>query len=358
MRIVSVEEMRHLEQRADAGGNSFGDMMETAGRLVAQAIVDRCPVGGASLVVLAGPGNNGGDGLVAARHLLLAGWKVYVHLARERSENDPVWSQLRGLGVAYGVGVGDEALTALRRHLAESGLVLDALFGTGAHPPVSGEVRVILDQLGQALSDRSDLRPDLVSPGRPGVSDRPLVIAVDVPSGLNADTGAVDELTPAADVTVTMGLPKLGLLTFPGAERVGELIVAEIGLPEPEVGGPTLMDGRLVSRLLPSRPRDAHKGTFGSALIVAGSTSYSGAALLAAGAAARTGCGLVTLAGVGPVVALADSMVPEATRLYLPADMGVVSGEAVAVLRRHWDKYEAMLVGPGLTTEKPVAQFL
>ncbi|NPV09487.1 MAG: NAD(P)H-hydrate dehydratase [Anaerolineae bacterium] len=361
MKIVTVEEMRRLEQQADASGNTFAQMMETAGLRAAMVAMDVCEGAVHPAVVLAGPGNNGGDGLVVARHLATAGGSVYVHLAQERDANDPVWQPLQKLGVAYAVGDGPEALQTLRARLDEAALVVDALLGTGARPPVRGAIASILEQLRQSLRARTERRPALLSVTAPGcLEPAPLVVAVDVPSGLDGDTGEVDELTPRADITITMGLPKRGLFHFPGAERVGQLVVADIGLPSApaEPGEPELLTPDLVRSLLPARPRDGHKGTFGSVLVVAGSANYTGAALLTAGGAARTGCGLVTLAGVGQVLSGADAVVPEATRLYLPGEMGVIEESAVGVLRKEWGRYQAIVLGPGLTTERPAHQFL
>ncbi len=363
MKIVSAAQMRQMEQQADAAGHTYAQMMETAGLRAAEVAQELLRERGdrGSVVVLVGPGNNGGDGLVAARHLALAGYAVHLYLSRPRAEADPQWCAVAGLGITHSIGVGDQVLEGLRRHLDAASLVIDALLGTGATLPVHGPVAALLATL-QDWHVSARLRaPMLQWPCRPSPSRAaPVTLAVDLPSGLDADSGQVDPLTPSADVTLTIGSPKAGLFRFPGAERVGRLVVADIGLMHSPAGPDDveLLTPGLIASELPLRPRDGHKGTFGSVLVVAGSGNYVGAALLAAAGAARAGCGLVTLAGVSAVVAAADAVVPEATRLHLPGEMGVIGPGAAGLLRREWSRYRALLVGPGLTQEKPAAEFV
>ena len=363
MKIVSVDKMRRLEREADAAGNTYADMMERAGRHVAAVAADLLPEGNSGpIVLLVGPGNNGGDGLVAARLLAGAGYQVRVHLARPRAESDCNWQRVREMGIPWAQGTSDEALAELDRWLRRAGLVVDALLGTGARPPVEGEVGAILRRLRASLQARTGERPSLQVPTLP--SSRallcPRLLSVDLPSGMDADTGEVDEFTPWAEVTVTFGLPKKGHFLFPGAERVGRLVVADIGLKEPPaaVGEPALLTAESVRALLPRRPAGAHKGTFGSALIVGGSSNYVGAPLLAAAGAARAGCGVVTVASIAQVLASADAVIPEATRLVLSGEVGVIGEGAVPVLREELGGYASLLVGPGLTQERPAVRFL
>lgn len=363
MKIVSAAEMRLLEQEADAAGYTYAQMMETAGLRVAEVGQELLRERGdrGCVVVLVGPGNNGGDGLVAARHLTLAGHAVHLYLSRPRPEADPQWQAVTTLGIPSVVGDGDQELESLRSRLDQASLVIDALLGTGATPPVRGAVAAMFAAYKDWHTAARERAPLLQWPCRARRAMRvPTVLAVDLPSGMDADSGQVDELTPVADVTVTLGAPKLGHFVFPGAERVGRLVVADIGLQSPSAGPEDveLLTPSLVASQLPPRPRNGHKGTFGSVLVVAGSANYVGAAVLAAAGAARTGCGLVTLAGVSPVVAAADAVVPEATRLHLPGEMGVVGPEAAPLLRREWSRYQVLLLGPGLTQEKPAAEFV
>jgi hydroxyethylthiazole kinase-like uncharacterized protein yjeF len=188
----------------------------------------------------------------------------------------------------------------------------------------------------------------------------PLVVAVDMPSGLGADSGALDPATLAADLTVTFAFPKPGLFLAPGAWAVGELIVADIGIP-PNLADEVkleMAEPGLVGPLLPERPPYAHKGTFGRALLVSGSINYTGAAYLSAAAATRVGCGLVTLAPPQPLYPILAAKISEATWLLLPHDMGVISADAIKVLEEKLGDYDALLLGPGLGREKATVEFI
>jgi NAD(P)H-hydrate epimerase len=183
---------------------------------------------------------------------------------------------------------------------------------------------------------------------------------VDVPSGLDCDTGAVDPATLKADLTVTFGAPKHGQFRFPGAAVLGELVVADIGLDpalSADISAHVLTLQKVCARL-PDRPMDAHKGTFGKAMIVAGSINYTGAPYLAATAAARVGTGLVTLAPPQAVHPIVASKLCEATFLVLPHRTGVLVPDAVKVLASHLQSYTALLLGPGLGQEKETVSFV
>jgi NAD(P)H-hydrate epimerase len=157
----------------------------------------------------------------------------------------------------------------------------------------------------------------------------PLVVAVDCPSGVNCDTGEVDEATIPADVTVCMEAIKVGMLKFPAYTYLGDLEVVSIDLPDMALiekhASADVIDQGLVEENLPERDLDAHKGTFGTAMIVAGSLNYTGAALLAGRAAYRTGTGLVRMAVPGPLHTALAGQFPEATWLLLPHEMGVIA---------------------------------
>ena len=186
------------------------------------------------------------------------------------------------------------------------------------------------------------------------------VLAVDCPSGLNCDTGALDPAAIPAAVTVTFACPKWGQLQFPGAGACGLLAVADIGVPEELVAeiAVELMGPEDVQRWLPSRPLDAHKGTFGKALIAGGSLNYTGAAYLSAAAATRAGAGLVTLAIPMPLHAALAGVLPEVTWLPLPGPEGVHTAAGAAKLLHDTDDYDALLVGPGLTSTEDAQGFV
>ncbi len=233
--------------------------------------------------------------------------------------------------------------------------------------PIRGDAAKVLQTVHKALNARRSDRPALpyTTPAAlsPDARDAgPFVIAVDCPSGLNCDTGELDKNALHADETITMAAAKPGLLTFPGAAAVGRLHIGSIGLPDklPELEqiNITLVDAAEAGARLPLRPSNSHKGTFGKAMIVAGSLNYVGAAYLAASAAYRVGTGLVTVGAPQIIIPILAGMLPEATWILLPHDMGVLNEAAVRVLRKELEGYRALLLGPGLGREEVTAEFL
>jgi NAD(P)H-hydrate epimerase len=350
VKIVTAAQMAALEKASERHGVSTDTLMENAGLAVARAA--RRVLGGiagARVLVLAGPGNNGADGLVAARHLRRWGAEVTAYLVTRRPAADPKMD----LALEYGVGIlhssDDPGLARLGRLLAGSRLVIDAVLGTGRARPLEGAVKDAMLCL-EACRGRFS-------------THRPRVLALDLPTGLNPDTGEVDPACPSADLTVALGLPKAGLLAFPGAAHVGELRVADIGLPsgleEEERIDLELLTPELAGRLLPARPLNSHKGTFGHALVVAGSRNYVGAAFLASQAAVRSGAGLVTLATPRSVYPIAAGKLTEVIHLPLPEDgEGRVSAEAVESIRSSLGRYSSILVGCGLGWSPGTTDFL
>lgn len=351
MRILTVAEMQALEREADAAGHSYRRMMEQAGQGITRALLRRAAVKGRRILILVGPGNNGGDGLVAGRLLRELGAEVTAYLSQPRdAADDPVFEQAQSRSVRICLAASDPQQEELKRLVTQAHILIDALLGTGAKPPLRGPVSDILRAVNEALGTRAtDSLTDLNTPTAPRAS-APLILAVDGPSGMDFDSGAVDALTLKAQLTVTFAAPKWGHLTNPAAALVGELTVADIGIPAtialPE--GPEIATPGSVAAILPPRPLDAHKGTFGKALIVAGSSNYTGAAALAAASAVRAGAGLVTLAIPANLHSAIVPLVPEATYLLLPHAVGALDAAATSLLAEHVADYSAVLVGPGL----------
>ncbi len=188
----------------------------------------------------------------------------------------------------------------------------------------------------------------------------PAVVAVDCPTGLNCDTGALDPHALWADLTVTFGFAKWGHFQYPGAAACGLLAVADIAIPS-ELGqeiATELIEPTKLGGWLPKRPSDAHKGTFGRALIVAGSLHYIGAAHLSSLAAMRAGAGLVTLAVPAPVQAILAGGLPEITWLPLAGPAGVHTAANLPALLSALSRYDALLIGPGLTTSDETRAFV
>ena len=361
MKLVSVDQMRRIEKESDAAGYTYAAMMERAGTAVAKAIQSRVEVKDKRVLVLVGPGNNGGDGLVASRVLREAGTGVQCYLFRDRP-GDPLLSTVREKDCFVALAPEDLQFRVLRRLVKGADVIVDALLGTGTARPIEGDLATILHIVSSEIEPAEnsvELKKLGIPPGLP-VSVRPLMVALDGPTGLNYDTGALDPAAVPADVTVTFAYPKLGHLAFPGAAACGELVVADIGTDPKLADDVTLevADVEMVRAMLPARPADAHKGTFGKAMIVAGSVYYSGAAALAAESAARVGAGLVTLCPPRSIYSTVASKLTEVTYWPLPDNTGVLKPEAVRVLGEKVSGYQSLLVGPGLSTEKETVEFV
>jgi NAD(P)H-hydrate epimerase len=365
VKIVTVDEMRAIESAADAAGHSYAAMMELAGYAAAQALRQREDVARKRVLILVGPGNNGGDGLVAARHLAQAGANVACYLTRSRDpETDSNLRALRDQQVFCTTAEEDPDFEKLHKLSTGADVIIDALLGTGTQLPLRGTIARVVQMVGGVVGQRSQPSSPPLTPvtgiPEPAETQRPLIVAVDGPSGLEFDSGQIDQDALHADLTVTFAYPKRGHFRFPGAAALGDLVVADIGT-DPALAGQVeleVMTIDMVREWLPARPPDAHKGTFGRALIVAGSSNYTGAARLAGAAATRAGAGLVTVALPAPIHAPIAAALPEATYLLLPNQLGVISEPAVEVLLDQTEGYDAMLVGPGLSQERETVAFV
>ena len=338
MKIVTAAEMRAIEERSEQAGVSTDTLMENAGLAVARTARRMVgPLTGVPVVVLVGSGNNGADGLVAARHLRRWGASVTAYICRERATPDPKLEDALRDGIEVVVVSDDPELARMKYLLDSAHLVIDAMLGTGRARPIEGVFRDILDVLRDNRMGGSRTSPSL--------------LALDLPTGLNCDTAEVDPACVPADVTVALGYPKRGHLTFPGADSVGTLEVADIGIPpglDDDVQV-SLMTSEWARNALPERPGDSHKGTFGRTMIVAGSRQFLGAAYLAAASAARVGAGLVTIAIPASLVSSVAPSAIEPTFLPLPESRdGVVSPDVAEVILEAVGGYSSLLVGCGL----------
>ena len=336
MKIVTADQMRQIEARCQEAGVSMDTLMENSGLAVAKQV--RRGLGravGAPVLVLVGPGNNGGDGLVAARRLHAWGARVTVYLCRDRVEADPKLAAVQARDIRVVRASEDTGLANLKQALGHVDLVIDAVLGTGRSRQIEGVLKELLLEVADARTQRSSLQ----------------VLALDLPSGLDADSGLVDAASVPADVTVALGYPKVGLYRFPGAEFTGRVEVADIGLPaglDDDVRLDMMTD-EWAKGNLPTRPLSSHKGTFGRTLIVAGSRNYVGAAHLAAAAAARAGAGLVTLAVPESIQMAVAARASEPTYIPLPEEPpGVLSSRSADTLIERTPEYDALLVGCGL----------
>lgn len=345
MKVVTAAEMREVEERAAQAGVSADALMEAAGLAVARRTAQMLEnVRGKRVLALIGPGNNGGDGMVAARYLADWGALVTLCMTSLARRNDKL-EECRARRLRIVDAFDDDGQWALRNYLSLTDLVLDAVLGIGARLPLDEPLRRAFE----AVSDTRRANPALRA------------VAVDVPTALDADTGAVDEATPTVDLTLALGLPKAGLFRFPGAARAGRVETLPIGLPEgaDDPARLELADDALARAFLPPRPPDGHKGTFGTALVVGGSRNYTGAPLLAAQAAYRAGAGLVNLAAPEEAYRIAAAQVREVTYLPLPqGGEGAVTPEAAATVRLALERANAAVVGPGLGADDGVRRFV
>lgn len=350
MLVATAAQTRRLEAAAVAAGSSWAELMERAGTGIVEEVVGRLQslggVQGAQVLVLVGPGNNGGDGLVAARLLHDAGAQVMLYIWK-RHGDDANWSACRERAIRELRAEDDTEQHLLRAAAGATTVVLDALLGTGIGRPLDAAAARIVKTINAVRAARTQRSP--------------LVVAVDVPTGVDADNGAVLGVAIETDLTVATGIRKRGHVLGPGRERAGAVVVAPIGLDleTEDLTMPESLTGQAMRKLLPARPADSNKGTFGKVLVVAGAGRYPGAAFLSASGTLRSGAGLVTLACGRSIYGALAASLHEATYLPLPeADWGVLGLDAVREIDENAKGYAAWVVGPGLGREDETLKFL
>ncbi len=336
MKLVTAAQMRAIDRETiDHHGIAGPTLMENAGLGIAELMLSDLidSPDSTHVAVFCGKGNNGGDGFVIARCLHEAGVQVktyFIGPAEKLSEDGRL-----NLNRAREIGVRLTELTTLDQLPVdlEADFVVDALLGTGFSGTPEGLVAGLIEYIN--FQDG-------------------LVVAVDLPSGLNADTGAAEGAVVTAGCTYPLGLPKLGLYLSPGREIAGEVRVIDIGLPENAIAqqdlNTTLITPELVAELLPFRKPDGHKGDFGRLLLVAGSTGLTGAAALASLAAARSGCGLIKLACPASTQPILATKLTEVMTVPLPevSRKGVLALRGLGEIRKHIEQHDAIVIGPGL----------
>lgn len=339
MKIASAEQMHHIDAKAI---NTYGipeiALMENAGREASREALNLCKRKTAvnSFCILAGCGNNGGDGFVAARHLINAGAKVKVFIIGNPERftasakiNHTVLVNMKA--EIYHI-ISERDWNRLQIAITFSDCIIDALLGTGIH----GELRENIKKCIAIVNS----------------ANRP-VLSIDVPSGINADTGAVNPTAIKASATLTYGLPKIGLITYPGSEYTGKIIVNTIGLPQALLKDEQIkqeaVDSVFAKEHLQLRPIDAHKGSCGKVLVIAGSLGLTGAAVLTSSAVLRMGAGISTLASAESLYDILAMKSTEVMTKPLPEiQPGILGMSAVSILLELAKSYDAVLIGPGL----------
>lgn len=334
--VVDSREMRAADRAAIRRGIPAATLMENAARGLVEAITDHFP-SWRRIVVVCGPGNNGGDGLAAARLLARRGHAVRVFTLRDpdsyRGDAGVNAVRARDAGLVVESLTGERGLAACSKAAAEADGVVDALFGTGLDRPLEGLPARAVSAINAA--------------GRP-------VVAADIPSGLFSDSAAARGPSVAATLTVAFGAPKVCHAFPPARRRCGKIVIHDIGIPKAMLARKShrlfLATEAAVSELLPARDPGGHKGDFGRVAVVAGSRGRSGAAVLAARGALRGGAGTVTVFCPPSVEEVVVSALPEAMTEALPEKAGALSAEAGAELVDRLHGFDVAVVGPGLGT--------
>jgi NAD(P)H-hydrate epimerase len=322
-------------------------LMENAGLQIfrfLQSVIPYCQ--GDEIVIVAGRGNNGGDGLVVARHLWNHGLacRVILLAAKDEVKGDAALN----LRIAERIGVPvEEARSeaewkAKKRRLAQASAIVDAIFGTGLSKPATG-------LYARAIEDINAMDA--------------FKLAVDIPSGLSSDSFEIIGPAIKADITVTLAAPKVAHVLPPAAEWVGELIVADIGVPPWLLESPGLRlelpEREDILKSFPKRKRDSHKGTYGHLFVIAGSLGKTGAAVMAAKAALKTGAGLVTVGTPQSCLPMiARGMVELMTEPLAESGQKTLAPEALPQTRQLLQGKDALLIGPGISPQEPAAEFL
>ncbi|MBU2497901.1 MAG: NAD(P)H-hydrate epimerase, partial [Proteobacteria bacterium] len=339
MRLVKAAEMQEMDRLTIREVGIPGVvLMENAARGAARILLSHfAPLEEAHVVLLCGRGNNGGDGYVMARYLRQARLQVTVIVLTEiqKVSGDALKNLdiIRRLGLDILEAPGPEAWNNCRPSISNCDYIVDGILGTGLNSPVKGFYRQVIEEVNAS--------------GKP-------VMAIDIPSGLNADTGQIMGAAVRADLTVTFGFPKLGQLLFPGADLVGRLARVDIGIPDTVAEQvPTryrLIETDDFSHLLRTERRDVHKGNRGHLLILSGSTGKTGAATLTALGALRAGAGLVTVGvpkGLNPIL---ETKLTEAMTWPLPeTPEGSLSLKAEGEIEALMRGKTALAIGPGLS---------
>ncbi len=339
--ILTPAQASALDRESQARGISVDTLMENAGRAVATA-AEALAGGtyGRRAVVVAGKGNNGGDGLVAARYLARRGMAVSVVLLEPpEALREPASTNLERLRTRCpNVRIRQFSAATLRRELDRADVVVDAIFGTGFRGVPENAAAEAIEAIG--------------STGAP-------VVAVDIPSGVSGESGTIEGSAVSADVTVTFGAAKPGVVLLPGAANAGIVEVVDIGFPGDLLTTDTwLLEPDDIARALPERAPDTHKRAAGLVVVIGGSRRMTGAVCLSAEAAYRAGAGLVTVAVPEGILPVVQTRLRETTFLPLPETSEGTIAATMAPLEQGLEAADAVAIGPGMTTNEETASYV
>ncbi len=345
MKLVTAAEMQSIEKQCVKSGISEDNLMENAGAAVAEAIREtpkmKPDIYGKRIIALIGSGNNGTDGLIVCRLLSIWGAQVTVFLCAQRKSSDPKRDLAEKSGVTIIDGVSKGGIKSLKSKLQTTDLLIDAVLGTGTSRPIADPLSSLL-----LCAAESSV----------------MVIALDLPTGLNSDSGKFDSAGLPADMTLMLGYPKIGSAILDHVKVMGEKVVLDIGIPEgfdSQVKTELLTKDLAVS-MLPTRPDQGHKGDFGSTLIIGGSQQYIGAVTLATEAATRSGSGFTFVATPEPAYRVIGGRVPEAIFQSLPVSQNgdINPSQASTITLKILKNVTSAVIGPGVGNNKNTFQFV
>jgi len=339
MKLATPVQMKKIDETAI---NRYGIpgiiLMENAALNVAVTAAEMLKESDSSrIAIIAGKGNNGGDGFAAARHLMRSFDVTIISLAeRENISGDAAvfLNILENLNADIRYCTEPDSVEEIRKVISNADLIVDGIFGTGIRGEINGFYAGVISAMNES---------------------RKRILSIDIPSGISGETGQVLGVAVKAEKTVTFSLPKQGLYQYPGREYSGEIIIADIGIPpgaieEAGIRG-ELLDRAFLLPYLPERPKDGHKGTFGRVMIITGSKGMTGAGVLAAQAAFKTGSGLVYLAVPQSLSAIYGTVIPEAIVYPLKDENGIISDAETGFLVDKAAMMDAVVIGPGLSAE-------
>lgn len=345
MKVVTPVQMREIDSYTISSMGIPGTvLMENAAlRVVDEIIKDLGNVKAKNICLFAGKGNNGGDAFAVARHLYNKGAKVTVFvLANKKDITGDARTNLdilEKMGVDTVEVLDTGKLNDMESILDRAELIVDGIFGTG----LKGSVKGFLEEVIRLINNKNAA-----------------VLAVDIPSGINGETGEILGTCIKAYKTVTFGFPKLGHFLHPGCEYTGKLIVADISIPESAAQkfgiNHFIMDEATLKSLMPQRRRNSNKGDYGKIFVITGSRGMTGAGYLAGAAALRTGAGLVYLGVPSSLVSVYDSNLIEAVTIPLEdKNLGYLSKECIPQVIKQLEGMDAVAIGPGISTKGDAA---